>query len=319
MRNFVRDAAIFLGINFTILALLYWRYGVSEDYLASANDKIDLVEKTKPARVLLIGGSSVAWSTHSEVIHEQLNLPTINCAYHAGLGIGFREREVTDFAKPDDIVVLSIEWGAFPDQPRARIVAELFAAAPRTIRFMNPRDRKLITDGMLAAVRMPEAALVQDFKKNKFAAFSRESARAAKTIRLRSKFNEYGDFEGHYGVKPFGFKGKGMEFPTLEQLRRTIDRLNKLHAWCEAQGVEIVYLVPFIPESINRDNLDTVNLCMRELRSKLTIPILNPDQYLMPDAAYFDSAYHLRDFAGRCRTKMVANWLQEFLNVKHSP
>ena len=137
MRYFVRDTALFLGLNFTILALLYLRYGVSEDYFASANDKLDLVEQTEPPRVLLIGGSSVAWSTHSRVIRERLQISTINCAYHAGLGIGFLEREVKYFAKPNDIVVLSIEWLVFADRPEARSVAEVLIAAPRTVRFMD--------------------------------------------------------------------------------------------------------------------------------------------------------------------------------------
>ena len=163
---------------------------------------------------------------------------------------------------------------------------------------------------------MPAVALIQDFKQNRFAAFSRESARAAKLLRLRSNFNEFGDFEGHYGVEPPGFGEQGLEFPTLDQLRETIDRLNELHTWCESQGVTIVYLVPFVPESIRRDHLDKLNLCVRELTSRLTILILNADQYLMPDDAFFDTAYHLRDFAGRRRSELIAQRLQEFLRAK---
>jgi len=61
---------------------------------------------------------------------------------------------------------------------------------------------------------------------------------------LRSNFNGFVNFEGQSEMKPFDFAGKGMEFPTLEQLRQTIDPLNKLQSWCAVHDVEIVYLAP---------------------------------------------------------------------------
>ena len=54
----------------------------------------------------------------------------------------------------------------------------------------------------------------------------------------------------------------------------------------------------FIPESIKWDNLDAINLCMRDRTTKLTIPILKPDKYGQPDYAYFDSEYRLQHIAG---------------------
>lgn len=318
MAKFVRDVGMFVAINVTMLVLLFVRYGIHEDYLAAANDKLRRLESTEPPRILLVGGSSMAWSTNSPVLETTLRRQVINCAYHAGLGLGFREAEVMQCARPTDVVVLSIEWGVFPDKPRPRIVTQLSLAAPQTLRFMNGRDRKLILDGILPAARMPLAALAEDFKRYGLSAYSRASARRAKTFRLRENFNGQGDFTGHYGVPPFGFEGRGMEVPTVDELARGVERLNRLHAWCRTRKITLVYLLPFIPESFRQHN-PPLEECLTLLKNRLTIPILNPDEFVMPDDAFFDSAYHLQEGPGKRRSERMATWLAAYLSEPALP
>ena len=83
MSKFVRDVLIFIGINALILGYLYAIYDIKSDYFASVNDTFDRLEQKPPPRLLFVGGSSVAWSHHSQIVQDafpvsytHLTLPT---------------------------------------------------------------------------------------------------------------------------------------------------------------------------------------------------------------------------------------------------
>ena len=316
MTRFVRDVLIFCGLNLAMLAYLFGIYDVNADYLAALNDKLDRLETKPPPRLIFIGGSSVAWSNHSQIASDAFDLEVQNHAIHAGMGLAMRIEEAQQLSRKGDVVVLSIEWGVFEDEPWARKMAEVAMACPRAMRFMNARDLKLVADGTLPALRIPFSAFVDDFKKNRMAAFSRASAQARKQWRLRANFNEFGDFVGHYNAKPPGLEGKVVEFPTVEQLREGIRRLNELHTELQGRDIAAYFFIPFIPESRYQSNIEVVRRSVEQLSAELTIPILNTDEFVFRDDGYFDSCYHLQDEPGARRTAVLVERLKPYLARK---
>ena len=156
MSKFIRDVVIFCSFNMLILSMLYYRYDIHSDYLASANDKLDRLEAKQSPRLLFLGGSSVAWSNHSQVAKEALGDRVNgieNVAYHAGLGLTMRLNEARMLSRKGDIVVFSIEWGVFNDEPWTRKMAEVAMVCPRAMQFMSTRDIKLVVDGLLPAFK----------------------------------------------------------------------------------------------------------------------------------------------------------------------
>ena len=313
MKNFVRDIMIYCGLNLALLGYLFGIYDVRSDYLAALNDKLDRLNAKPSPRLIFIGGSSVAWSNHSDIAREAFDMEVENHAIHAGMGLGMRIEEARQLAREGDVVVLSIEWGVFPDEPWARKMAEVAMACPRTMRFMNGRDLKLAADGLLPAFRVPFSAFIDDFKSNRMAAFSHASAQARKQWRLRANFNEFGDFVGHYSAKPPGLEGKVVDFPTTEQLQDGIRRLNELHTELTSRGVAVYYFIPFIPESRFQNNREVATRSAELLKSELKIPILNPDSFVFPDESYFDSCYHMQDEPGARRTQILVDGLKREL------
>lgn len=309
MRRFIRDVVLFCGINLAILGYLYAIYDVPNDYLAAINDKLNRLDATEAPRLLLIGGSSVAWSTHSAILEEQLKLPTTNLGYHAAVGLNVRIEEARQLAQKGDIVVLSIEWSVFRDEPWARKLTETTMASPRAVQFMNGRDKKLMVDGLLPALRMPFVAVVDDAKSNGLNALTHASAQRRKQQQLRGNFNEYGDYEGHYDRVRVGIDGKVVRLPTIEQLETGVERLNQLQTELSKRGVRVFYFVPIIPSSRFNQDEQRITELMDVLTNKLEIPILNRDIYLFPENDFFDSCYHLREEPGIRRTNLLAERL----------
>lgn len=313
MGKFIRDVLIFSAINLSVLCYLFVIYDFNADYLASLNDKLDRLESTEPPRILFIGGSSVAWSNHTQLAKDAFGMDAENMAIHAGMALSMRINEARMWPQRGDIVVLSIEWSNFTDVPWTRKMAEVVIACPRMFLLMGSRDRKLVADGLLPAMRIPFTAFVDDLKKNKLKAFTHASAQERKQWRLRKNFSELGDFQGHYGVPPIGIVGRDVEFSTMADLEKGIQRLNKLIAELRERGVEVYYFVPVIPQSRFDAKRETALAHVQKLVDDLDAPILNPDNFVFPDDAYFDSCFHLQDGPGEERTQMLVNELSKYL------
>lgn len=315
MPKFIRDVLIFCGINIAILGYLFAIYDLPADYFAAVNENFDRLEVKKHPQILFVGGSSVAWSNHSQLVKDAFpEYEVENLAYHAGLGLGLRLEEARVFSKKGDVVVISIEWGVFKDEPTPRIMSEAVLACPRIFSLMDARDRKIVCDGLLAAIKMPFASFITIAKSEKLKALTYEAAQSRKGFRLRKNFNDLGDFEGHYDQVSPGIEGKQVELSTKEKLLDGVDRLNELHDELEARGVRLVYFIPIVAEQGYLEERERMDNYLKLVRKKLKSPILNPTEFFYPNDSFFDSCYHMKYEAGLRRTKMLTSALKNVLN-----
>ena len=318
MSKFVRDVLIFIGINALILGYLYAIYDIKSDYFASVNDTFDRLEQKPPPRLLFVGGSSVAWSHHSQIVQDAFPKYEVeNMAYHAGLGLNLRLSEARKFSQPGDVVVLSIEWGVFTDEPTPRVMSEASLACPRILTLMHPRDLKVTADGMLAALKMPFAAFINNAKEHGAKALTYEIAQKRKKFRRRVNFSDMGDFTGHYTAERPGIAGKVVLLATEEQFMDGVRRINELRVELEKKNVKLIYFVPICAEQGYTPEKEGIERQLQLLKDHLEVPILNPDIYVYPNDDYFDSCYHMMEEAGIRRTKMLSERLREHLETEH--
>ncbi len=74
----------------------------------------------------------------------------------------------------------------------------------------------------------------------------------------------------------------------------------------------MVFFVPLIPDA-HYESYNEVPGLVDVLVKGLKCPILNPDIVHYPDDSFFDSSYHMRDFAGKRRSTMLGERLQAYL------
>lgn len=82
-------------------------------YLCEYIHKLELLEKVDSPRVVIIGGSSVAYGTDSRMISDSLGLHFINFGLHAGLGIKYPLEDYLNYMKKGDVVILQMEYSNF--------------------------------------------------------------------------------------------------------------------------------------------------------------------------------------------------------------
>jgi len=68
-----------------------------------------------PRRLIIIGGSGALFSLDAELIEKKLDIPTINFATHAGLGLRYPLEKALREVRRGDIVLVVPEYGAWYD------------------------------------------------------------------------------------------------------------------------------------------------------------------------------------------------------------
>src|SRR5438105_4157685 len=114
MHKFIIKSSLF----FLILLLSFFLIGLSEkpiaapsDFMAAIIDKHKQIDIIKSPKIILGGGSNLAFGIDSKKLETAFNMPVINMGLHAGLGLTFILNELKYSIKKNDIVFLSIEYG----------------------------------------------------------------------------------------------------------------------------------------------------------------------------------------------------------------
>jgi hypothetical protein len=84
-------------------------------YYQSGALKLSLLKNTPSPRIIIAGGSNVAWGIDSELIEREMGIPVINDGLDAHLGIA-PLNELKNYIQPRDIIVVSLEYYNFANE-----------------------------------------------------------------------------------------------------------------------------------------------------------------------------------------------------------
>lgn len=94
----------------TIAGIVVVRNDIEENYFASIADKHNYAQSIQKPKIILVGGSSLAFGIASDSIEKSLNRPVVNLALYVGFGLDFILKEALSEVKKGDLVILSIEY-----------------------------------------------------------------------------------------------------------------------------------------------------------------------------------------------------------------
>lgn len=117
MKRFLLSGALFCMLLFVITFISLkasFHFVTDDDYLLAQFDKMQMIDNpNRPASIVLLGGSNVAFGFDSEMLEDSLHIPVINAATHAGLGIKFIVDDCLPRLRKGDILVYSPESTSF--------------------------------------------------------------------------------------------------------------------------------------------------------------------------------------------------------------
>jgi hypothetical protein len=311
MKKFILSFSLFITFLFVFVGILgsnYYCPVEKSDYMAAIIDKHELLDRTYSPRLILVGGSNLAFGIDSRMIEDSIGLPVINLGLHGGLGLNFMLNEIKLSAKPKDIIIISIEYfllteGVYGLQ---RYTANFYPDANNYFQHNYYHDLEAYFYEVLNT----------NFKNNIYhilgLQINKKILTDTNSIYARGSFNVYGDVIRHLNrPRPVTFGGKSI---FTYKKWEGIELLNSFAEFAKTNSIKVYFLFPNYPESEFIVNKDVIMKYEKDLKNELKIEILNkPEDLVFPDSLVYDYVYHLTKLGREKRTKLLIQTLKQII------
>ena len=290
------------------------------DFASATVDKHARLESRRGAKLVLVGGSNLAFGLDSRMLEEGLDLPVVNMGMNAYLGLRFMLNEVRASLRSGDTVVLALEYetyfvpapydaieGAGPDQ------LMMIKVRPESARYItSPRQAAGIASAVPLAAQQKVMRMLDEAVGEARGTEHTESL--IDRIETRDGFNRYGDLVSHLGVDwPYAMEpgadlsGKRLNEAVLSHITGFIREMDE-------RQVTVVIAPPPTPAPYYQRHRTDMEAIFRRL------DIRGPDgtaadaaRYAFPMDEFFDNFNHLTREGRARRTRFLVEDLHHAL------
>ena len=315
MKSFLANCLIFVLIQLAIGYVLVSK-GLEPatneiTYFAAILDKQEMLAESSEPRLILVGGSNVAFGFDTQEIGEALGLKPVNVGLHSGMGLFIPLNQVEAQVHSGDMVVVAFEYPLMGEKTidgNPVIFEEVFSYWPEGRKYANTEvdwKRFLDHEGLDRLHQLVNQARER---------LENEKPRSKEHVYLRSGFNEFGDMIAHHGLPSPGLKVYGIPSRLNHAvLNRTIKRINQFHSNCVKKGIEVYFSYPPLPADLYSQCDHVLAKIDDKLRSELTVPIINsPAELVFPKSEFYDTQYHLGQRGAALRSKNLIQSINNF-------
>lgn len=275
--------------------------------------KSNLLRTVPSPRIIIVGGSNVAFGIDSELMEQELGIPVINDGLHVALGIA-PLNEIKHYLQAGDIVIISLEYYNFTDEAsfygQPQYLADWIEFSPERIWYLRDPYKQMPSIFTMMLERKVNRQLNYYLY-----GFSYEAGRNFYSGDL---FNEHGDFIGHLGEngnKRFEIADSVYPINLIENAYVYLEDFNQ---YALSKGATVYYEAQAHRqtncEQTGKKHLDRF---FNRLKTKTTIPLLtNLDELCLPDDYFYDTPYHLNEQGRRVRTERLIDSLKIALGLE---
>jgi hypothetical protein len=306
-RLVVRLGLLTALILFSGVALSQYHTELRDDsYLAAVLEKDRIIRNTPSPKIILVGGSNLAFGIDSKQIEDSLGLHVVNMGLYAKLGLKYMLAQVRPYIKAGDVVLVVPEYdqfyGDFANGDNTLNTALLYAPADRIPDFIRSYS---IVDVVLRP-RVENAR--RSFLRAVAAAVGKENQlfpQDTNTVYNRKSFNQYGDAVTHLGRKgmnPDSIFVKPLP-PMKEFNRGTLDDLNDIQETAKQVKARAYFMFPSYIDRSYVINIAAIDSLRRKLETGMKMPIVGTAQdFVFPKSWFYDTRYHLNATGRQERT-----------------
>ncbi|NIK92535.1 hypothetical protein GZ212_10280 [Mangrovimonas sp. CR14] len=274
----------------------------SNDYLAAIEDKHKRIGKINSPKIILAGGSNLAFGINSEKIQKDLSIPVVNLGLHAGLGLEFIINELKTSIKKDDIIILSIEY-FLEKKGSYRLKTYTKTLYPNASKYFKKNMKEDIS------------IHIEKTRKNLKSINQSRKVDTSFSIYSRKGFNKFGDVVSHLDLIP----PKEIANRTILSYRiwEGIEILNDFFDYANSIGVHVFFIYPNYPKSEYKKNKKIIDKLHQDLMSNLLIETLGtPKDFIFNDSLFFDTIYHLNKEGRNLRTIRLIELLKNSASIQ---
>lgn len=318
MKKTLRSVCLLLLPVAVLLSLAGWSVFIlppqyQQTFLGALRQKTDLLAApgTRP-RIIVLGGSSVAFGQRSDLLEDELpGYDVVNFGLYAGLGTDVMLELAMPEIRHGDVVVIS------PEQ-NAQTLSGFFGAEAMWQAADGRFDLLLRMRGTHAAQLLAEAST---FAVRKYKLWQSGRMPEGDGVYCSDSFNAWGDVvaEGReHNTMPGGYDPNMIICfePTMRQ-DEFVSRLNAFAEACQAKGASVFYrFCPMNALAISEEEAAKQTVYEEGLKSDLHFPLLGSARDSVMDAAwFFDTNFHLNASGAVINTAIMAAQLKEALGL----
>ena len=268
------------------------------------------IRNTPSPKIILVGGSNLAFGIDSKAIQDSLGLHVVNMGLYAKLGLKYMLAQVRPYIKQGDVVVVVPEYdqfyGDYANGDNTLNTALLYAPADRIPDFI--RSYSIVDVVLRPRVENARRSFLRAFA----AAVGKEDVLFppdTNTVYNRRSFNQYGDAVSHLnkpGMNPDSIFVKPL--PPLKEFNRgTLKDLNAIESKSREANAHAYFLFPSYIDRSYVINVAAIDSLKKKIAGGMSMPIVGgPKDFVMPKQYFFDTRYHLNREGRYLRTlKMI--------------
>jgi hypothetical protein len=310
MKKFYLGIFAFCGVLLSVLALglIIPRFTPHQNLHFALIDKHNLLLRTPAPRIVLVGGSNLAFGMDSGMLSDSMKMPVVNTSIHAGMGVKYILEDIEPYIKSGDLVILSLEYDLFYGaaawgyEPMISSVM----AIPSNVRLVNMHN----AGDLISGVSKEALRNLAKFGVNTFNAVR---GKPSPGVYDRDSYNAFGDVIKHFDKPPVEFSVVDID---TEFNPEAIAMIEQFRSKVEGKGAVLFVTYPALNESSFRVYPSKIERIRSEFEARGFISLGTPEEYAFNDSLYYNSKYHLDKHGIKLRTKLLIGDLTKALEEK---
>jgi hypothetical protein len=302
---FIKITTLIALIISTIYGIIMVRNDIEENYFAAIVDKHKYAQSIQKPKIILAGGSNLAFGIASDSIEKALQRPVVNLGLYVGFGLDFMLQETLSEVKKGDLVILSMEYylKKSGDDYSKQMGAFAYAPAYKYVGYTNWLD-------------------LWEKKAAFFARYTRNLIFFPNRIKLpqiddkisdyfRKGFSPKGDLLAHLNNPPIR-PLNDLEYINKQDYSPEIQAINQFIKEVRAKGGEVYWSYPCYSKTgfdLNKESLEYYEKQIQKNVNCLKINTLKNGIY--PDNCFYDTHFHL---FGNCRIERTQKLIDTLKN-----
>jgi len=266
-------------------------------YLAAQLDKVELLKNTPSPRLVLVGGSNLAFGVDSAELSKAIGLPVVNMGLHASLGLRWMLDCTTSLLRKGDVVVVIPEYEEFTGETfdGDELLVQMFAFSPdlNTLRRLSPS--MLLKANSVIFTWTPGGTTAAAAGARREFGYTRDG------------FNRNGDEVSHLAFANVPIRSQTRMNANLN--RRAVNSLATFIEEQNRSGVTAIFVFPCLMKTRYQENQVTISRIAGELKKHIPQRSMVPDEFVDDDQYFFNTPYHLNAEGRKRRTDKLVEVL----------
>jgi hypothetical protein len=297
-------AIVFLIVEATIFFSPFKEKDLETDFVAAIIDKHQILNATPSPKIILIGGSSVAYGIDSQLMQDSLGIPVVNMSFQYFLGSDFLFRQLLNSLNKGDKIISSFEYIVTKDGDKKEQLkaASYLPKANDWIIFETPDEH--ISAWLRSRIAFFRKIILRLYDQTPYNPTIEDKTNTF----FRGAIDKNGDLVSHLNNNPIQFPlcntAQDSSFYTV------IENVEYYTKSLETKGIDVLYTFPPYEEaSFNNDN-QLIDRLYRHFEKYPEIKLLDsPYDGKFPNHYFQDMCYHLNAEGRKQRTlKLIQNF-----------